>query len=82
MADSPVVKYEQNFVDLFIRHIAAHSEIDFELIVQLVKLAFDDVRVEGLDDEIFQLSHIVNVQLLAEDIVRNGSAFSRQSDDA
>ena len=80
--NQPVVKNVQNVVDMLVGDVTTDGEIDFELIVELIELAFNDVRVEGFDNEIFELSNIVYVKLFGQCVIWDRSTLAGERHDA
>lgn len=50
--------------------VAAHAAVYLHLLVPLVQFALDDVTINGLDQQVLQLPHILQLKLLQEQRVR------------
>lgn len=50
--------------------IATYAAVHLHLLVPLVQFALDDVAVNGLNQQVFQLAHILQLELLKEQRVR------------
>ena len=53
----PVFERLQERADLVGLDIAAHGVLDLELLLLLVELAAEEVEVDGVDDEVFELAY-------------------------
>lgn len=52
-----------DIIDVLLSDVTANAEIHFQQLVSLVQLALDDVSVDSLDDEVFQLPEIPHLQV-------------------
>ena len=50
--------------------IAAHGVLDLELALFLVEFSFEDVEIDGIDDEVFEFAHGGHVERLHEGWIR------------
>jgi hypothetical protein len=55
-ADVPVLQARQNIRNGPLGHVPSDGINNLELLLLLVKSAADDVKIDGLNDEIFQLT--------------------------
>lgn len=52
-----------NIINIFLSDVTANAEIHFQQLVSLVQLALDDIRVDSLDDEVFQFPEVPHLQV-------------------
>lgn len=77
---APLLQRAHNVLHVLLANVSADRVVHLQLTVLLVQFAVNNVRVDGLNDEVLQVTHIGDVQLLEETGIRNALVLDRQGD--
>jgi len=65
----PVLKHKDHLINLPGADVSSNGELDLQGPGLLVQLAQDDLLVDGLNNEILQLPHIVDLEVRRQDVI-------------
>lgn len=63
---APLLQCVDDVRQLVGTEVTAHTEVHLHLLVALVQFPVDDVAVDGLDEQVLQLAHVFQLQLLEQ----------------